>query len=149
MSCEAPYTAPPHLQRHGGGGLAHTGTANCGSCSSSSQLNVAARCGGGEISDLASHPPTSALASSSIQEKPSSAAAAAPHLLRPGLQNSRRARGVVVWAALRQLGRRGVAEMVDGCCRHTRQLAAVLEVGAKNSSEIPFFSNCYQIRQTL
>jgi glutamate/tyrosine decarboxylase-like PLP-dependent enzyme len=31
---------------------------------------------------------------------------------------SRRARGVEVWAALRQLGRRGVAELVDRCCRH-------------------------------
>ncbi len=31
---------------------------------------------------------------------------------------SRRARGVEVWAALRALGRSGVAELVERCCRH-------------------------------
>lgn len=36
---------------------------------------------------------------------------------------SRRARGVEVWAALRHLGRRGVAEMIGRCCRHARRFA--------------------------
>jgi glutamate/tyrosine decarboxylase-like PLP-dependent enzyme len=36
---------------------------------------------------------------------------------------SRRARGVEVWAALRQLGRAGVAELVERCCRHARRFA--------------------------
>lgn len=36
---------------------------------------------------------------------------------------SRRARGVDVWAALRQLGRAGVAELVDRCCRHATRFA--------------------------
>jgi glutamate/tyrosine decarboxylase-like PLP-dependent enzyme len=36
---------------------------------------------------------------------------------------SRRARGVDVWAALRTLGRSGVAEMVERCCRHARRFA--------------------------
>jgi glutamate/tyrosine decarboxylase-like PLP-dependent enzyme len=36
---------------------------------------------------------------------------------------SRRARGVDVWAALRQLGRAGVAEMIERCCRHARRFA--------------------------
>ena len=36
---------------------------------------------------------------------------------------SRRARGVPVWAALRSLGRSGVADLVDGLARHARQLA--------------------------
>jgi glutamate/tyrosine decarboxylase-like PLP-dependent enzyme len=36
---------------------------------------------------------------------------------------SRRARGVEVWAALRQLGRAGVAELVGRCCRHARRFA--------------------------
>lgn len=36
---------------------------------------------------------------------------------------SRRARGVEVWAALRQLGRQGVAEMIERCCRHARRFA--------------------------
>jgi glutamate/tyrosine decarboxylase-like PLP-dependent enzyme len=37
---------------------------------------------------------------------------------------SRRARGVEVWAALRSLGRRGVAELVERCCRLARRFAA-------------------------
>ena len=36
---------------------------------------------------------------------------------------SRRARGVEVWAALRALGRSGVAEMVERTCRHARRFA--------------------------
>ncbi|MCH7821761.1 MAG: aspartate aminotransferase family protein [Proteobacteria bacterium] len=37
---------------------------------------------------------------------------------------SRRARGVDVWAALRSLGRSGLVELVDRCCRHARRFAA-------------------------
>ncbi|MCU0454452.1 MAG: aminotransferase class V-fold PLP-dependent enzyme [Bacteroidetes bacterium] len=36
---------------------------------------------------------------------------------------SRRARGVEVWAALRSLGRQGVAEMIERTCRHARRFA--------------------------
>jgi glutamate/tyrosine decarboxylase-like PLP-dependent enzyme len=36
---------------------------------------------------------------------------------------SRRGRGFAVYAALRSLGRRGVAELVDGCCARARQFA--------------------------
>jgi glutamate/tyrosine decarboxylase-like PLP-dependent enzyme len=36
---------------------------------------------------------------------------------------SRRARGVDVWAALATLGRAGVADMIEGCCRHARRFA--------------------------
>jgi glutamate/tyrosine decarboxylase-like PLP-dependent enzyme len=36
---------------------------------------------------------------------------------------SRRARGVMVYAALRSLGRSGVAELVDRSCRHARRFA--------------------------
>ena len=39
---------------------------------------------------------------------------------------SRRARGVEVWAALRSLGRRGVADLVERCCRHARRFATEL-----------------------
>lgn len=39
------------------------------------------------------------------------------------LEFSRRARGIAVWAALRSLGRRGVAELVDRHCRQARRLA--------------------------
>ncbi|MFO7169004.1 MAG: pyridoxal-dependent decarboxylase [Chloroflexota bacterium] len=37
---------------------------------------------------------------------------------------SRRARGVEVWAALRSLGRDGLAELIERCCRHARRFAA-------------------------
>jgi glutamate/tyrosine decarboxylase-like PLP-dependent enzyme len=40
---------------------------------------------------------------------------------------SRRARGFAVWAALRALGRAGVARMVEGFCEHARHFAAGLE----------------------
>ncbi len=39
---------------------------------------------------------------------------------------SRRARGVEVWAALRQLGRAGVAELVERCCAHAARFATQL-----------------------
>lgn len=40
---------------------------------------------------------------------------------------SRRARGVDVWAALKSLGREGVAAMIDRCCSHARRFAAGLQ----------------------
>jgi glutamate/tyrosine decarboxylase-like PLP-dependent enzyme len=39
---------------------------------------------------------------------------------------SRRARGVPVWAVLRSLGRSGVADLLDGFCRHARTFAGGL-----------------------
>jgi glutamate/tyrosine decarboxylase-like PLP-dependent enzyme len=47
---------------------------------------------------------------------------------------SRRARGVAVYAALRSLGRDGVAAMVDRCCSHARRMAALL--GAADGVEV-------------
>jgi glutamate/tyrosine decarboxylase-like PLP-dependent enzyme len=40
---------------------------------------------------------------------------------------SRRARGVDVWAALKSLGREGVAEMIDRCCQNARRFADRLQ----------------------
>jgi glutamate/tyrosine decarboxylase-like PLP-dependent enzyme len=40
---------------------------------------------------------------------------------------SRRGRGFAVYAALRSLGRRGVAELVEGCCARARQFANRLD----------------------
>lgn len=54
-----------------------------------------------------------------------------PALRSPGdyvPESSRRARGLATWAALRQLGRSGTAELVDRCCELARQFAA--ELGA-------------------
>ncbi len=48
-----------------------------------------------------------------------------PSLYTPEL--SRRARGIEVWAALRSLGRSGLADLIDGTCRHARRFAEGLE----------------------
>jgi glutamate/tyrosine decarboxylase-like PLP-dependent enzyme len=42
-------------------------------------------------------------------------------------ESSRRARGFATWAALRSLGRTGVAELVDRCCSLARRFAAGLD----------------------
>jgi glutamate/tyrosine decarboxylase-like PLP-dependent enzyme len=52
----------------------------------------------------------------------------------PGLgdlvpESSRRARGFAVWAALRELGRDGVGELVDRCCALARRFADGLVAG--------------------
>ena len=43
------------------------------------------------------------------------------------LESSRRARGVATWAAIRQLGRKGIAELVDRCCVLARRFASQLD----------------------
>ena len=42
---------------------------------------------------------------------------------------SRRARGFAIYAAIRSLGRTGIAELVEGCCENARRFAAALEAG--------------------
>jgi glutamate/tyrosine decarboxylase-like PLP-dependent enzyme len=44
------------------------------------------------------------------------------------LESSRRARGFATWAALRQLGRHGLAEMIERCCALARRFAEQLDV---------------------
>jgi glutamate/tyrosine decarboxylase-like PLP-dependent enzyme len=43
-----------------------------------------------------------------------------------GPEFSRRARGIAVYAALRSLGRKGVAELVERCCAHAQLFAELL-----------------------
>ena len=45
------------------------------------------------------------------------------HPFRCTPEMSRRARSVPLWAALRSLGRAGVAQMIERCCRHSARLA--------------------------
>lgn len=45
------------------------------------------------------------------------------------LESSRRARGFATWAALRELGRGGVADLVERCCRLARRFAGALAAG--------------------
>jgi glutamate/tyrosine decarboxylase-like PLP-dependent enzyme len=47
-----------------------------------------------------------------------------PHLFVPEM--SRRARAVEIWAALRSLGRTGLADLIDRSCRHARRMADAL-----------------------
>ena len=53
-------------------------------------------------------------------------------------ESSRRARGFATWAALRELGRDGVAELVDRCCalarRFAEQLGAIDGVTSRTTS---------------
>ena len=64
----------------------------------------------------------------------------APAAVRPPgdyvLESSRRARGFATWAALRELGRSGIAELVDRCCalarRFATQLAAIDGISVVN-----------------
>ncbi len=48
-----------------------------------------------------------------------------PHLFVPEM--SRRARAVEIWAALRSLGRSGLADLIDRCCEHAKQFAEGLQ----------------------
>ena len=45
---------------------------------------------------------------------------------------SRRARGVDVWAALRTLGRNGIAEMIERCCHHAKRFGDELTAAGFN-----------------
>jgi glutamate/tyrosine decarboxylase-like PLP-dependent enzyme len=47
---------------------------------------------------------------------------------------SRRGRGVATYAALRQLGRAGVAQLIERCCRHARRM--VTAMGALPGAEL-------------
>ncbi|MEY2847673.1 MAG: hypothetical protein RI885_338, partial [Actinomycetota bacterium] len=69
-------------------------------------------------------------------------AAADPLDLVPEM--SRRARGVPVWAALRQLGRAGVIDLVDGLVEHARQLAEGLSAlpGVAVLNDVVFTQVC-------
>jgi glutamate/tyrosine decarboxylase-like PLP-dependent enzyme len=61
----------------------------------------------------------------------------APAIRSPGdfvTESSRRARGFATWAALRELGRDGVAELVDRCCELAGRFADALR--AINGVEI-------------
>jgi glutamate/tyrosine decarboxylase-like PLP-dependent enzyme len=53
------------------------------------------------------------------------------------LGSSRRARGFAVWAAIRELGRSGIAELVERTCSHARRFADQLEAaGAEIANEV-------------
>src|SRR5690242_6247286 len=55
-------------------------------------------------------------------------------------ESSRRARAIPVWALLRSLGRQGVADLVDGFCRHAQAFAGGIEAidGAQVENDVVF-----------
>jgi glutamate/tyrosine decarboxylase-like PLP-dependent enzyme len=62
---------------------------------------------------------------------------ATPELADLTLESSRRARGFAVWAALRELGTDGVADLIDRCCRHARRFAdALADGGAEIANDV-------------
>ncbi len=78
-----------------------------------------------------------------------------PYQLTPGL--SRRARGVEAYAALYSLGKSGVAQLIEDCCRHAKTMANSLEqAGYKilndvvlNQVMVDFGDNTDQIIQAI
>jgi glutamate/tyrosine decarboxylase-like PLP-dependent enzyme len=59
-------------------------------------------------------------------------------------ESSRRARAIPVWALLRSLGRQGVADLVDGFCRHAKSFAAGIQAidGAAVENDVVFSQVC-------
>ena len=59
------------------------------------------------------------------------------------LELSRRGRAFPVWAVLRSLGRTGVADLVDGLCRHATAFAdGLAELGATVRNDVVFTQVC-------
>ena len=83
-------------------------------------LNVPYDCGVVFCRHHASHGEAMAVAASYLQR----ADGRSPSDWVP--ESSRRARGFAVWAALRSLGRTGVAGLVERCCDHARTFAELL-----------------------
>jgi glutamate/tyrosine decarboxylase-like PLP-dependent enzyme len=93
-------------------------------------LNVAYDCGFVVCAHPDSHRTALALSAPYLVREPGSA--------RNGTdwspESSRRARSFAVWAALRSLGRSGVAEMIERCCDHAARFAR--ELGERPDFEV-------------
>lgn len=92
-------------------------------------LNVPYDCGDAFVADAESH-----RAAMSHREPYLTHAVEARDAIDWTPEWSRRGRGVATYAALRQLGRGGLAELVDRCCRHAHAL--VTSMGALRGVEI-------------
>jgi len=89
-------------------------------------LNIPYDCGYA----LCAHPAAHASAMSYTAAYLSGQGQGQASLRAPGdfvLESSRRARGFATWAALRQLGRSGMADLVERCCALARRFAARLD----------------------
>ncbi|HEX5548556.1 MAG TPA: aminotransferase class V-fold PLP-dependent enzyme [Ktedonobacterales bacterium] len=92
-------------------------------------LNVPYDCGYAFVADAAAHRGAMAQQASYVVH---TAGVRDPSDWNP--EWSRRGRGVATYAALRQLGRDGVADLVDRCCRHARTL--VTRIGRLPGAEV-------------
>jgi len=65
-----------------------------------------------------------------------------------GIEASRPWRGVAAWAALKSLGRTGVAELVTRCCALTEELAALVEASPRLelTAPVPSCVVCFRYR---
>jgi len=65
-----------------------------------------------------------------------------------GIEASRSWRGACVWAALKQLGREGVVELVSRCCELAQELAALVEAAPRLEPTAPAPTNvvCFRYR---
>jgi len=126
--------------------------ANSASTDAHKWLNVGYDCGFVGVSDSAAHRAAMAV----------SAAYLMPGDNREGweyvLDSSRRARGFALYATLRSLGRSGVREVVERCCRLARQMAerlsaeegiAVLNDVVLNQVLVRFGDNDARTRQVV
>ena len=86
-------------------------------------LNTPYDCGYAFVADPATHRASLAHSASYLPQ-----ATEARDEMDWTLEHSRRARGFATWAALRELGRAGVAELVERCCVHAH--AIVTRIGA-------------------
>ncbi len=86
-------------------------------------LNTPYDCGIAIVKDEEAHRRAMSVRAAYIPN-PDAHAARSPMEYTP--EFSRRARGFAVYAALRQLGRRGLAELVERCCEHAQTFATEL-----------------------
>jgi glutamate/tyrosine decarboxylase-like PLP-dependent enzyme len=93
-------------------------------------LNVPYDCGVVFVADVAAHRAATSLLAAGYLAREQAGLDASDWVP----EMSRRARGIPVWAAVRQLGRSGVADLVDRCCDHARRFADGL--GAASGVEI-------------
>jgi len=75
-------------------------------------------------------------------------AGAGPDLHEQGIEASRDWRGVSAWAAIKELGREGVAELVTRCCDLTRELVGMVETSERLELTAPAPTNvaCFRYR---
>ena len=83
-------------------------------------LNVPYDCGVAVVADAEAHAAAMSATAEYLVGDPDGGLSRTPEM-------SRRGRQIPVYAALRNLGRRGIAELVERCCGHARRLADAVE----------------------